>query len=99
MDTTTINNHDPLFLCGAKDAHHLMEIWTAFVRIKMGRDFIEDAGAAIRHGPHDIEQDATGDATPAVILLSGLAFETLLGMDLALAQRAGGQEVCTPLSL
>jgi hypothetical protein len=67
-----------------------MDILTEFVGIKMGCDFIEDAGGAILHRANDIEQDATANATPAAVLLPGLAFETLLGVDLALAQRADG---------
>ena len=45
------------------------------------------------HRADDIEQDAAGDATPATVGLPGLTFEPLLGIDLALAQRVGGQAV------
>jgi hypothetical protein len=40
-----------------------------------------------------MEQHAASDATPAAVLIPGLAFETLLGVDLALVQWAHGQAV------
>ena len=85
VDTTAIDHHDHLFVGRAKEAHHLMNILTEFVGIKVGDDFIEDAGGSVLHRPNDIEQDAAGDPAPTVVLLPRLTFETLLGVDVALA--------------
>jgi hypothetical protein len=98
VNTTAIDHHHHLFSRGAKDVHHLVDILTEFVGIKMGHNFIEDARGAILHRADDIEQDAAGDATPATVGLPGLTFEPLLGIDLALAQRAGGQTVALAAS-
>ena len=64
----------------------------------MGHDLVENPRGAILYSADDIEQDPTGDATPAAVLLPGLAFEALLGVDLALAQGAGGQAVALAAS-
>jgi len=93
VDATAIDHHHHLFLGGTKGVHHLVDILTEFVGINMGHEFIEDAGGTVLHGPNDIEQHAAGDATPVAVALPGLTFETLLGIDLALAQRTGGQAV------
>jgi hypothetical protein len=98
VDATAIDPPHPLFLGSAKGVHHLVDLLTEFVGIKMGHDFIEDARRAVLHGPNDIEQHPAGDAAPAAIPLPGLAFEALLGVDLALAQRAGGQAVALAAS-
>jgi hypothetical protein len=98
VDTTAIDHHDDFFLGGAKGVHHLVDVLTEFVGIKVGHDFIEDARGAILYRPYDIEQDATADATPAAVVPPGLAFETLLGVDLALAQGAGRQAVALAAS-
>jgi hypothetical protein len=93
MNATAIDHHDDLCLGGAKDAHHVMNILTEFVGIKMGYDLIEDARGAVLHGPNDLEQHASGDPTPAALLFPGLAFEALLSVDLALAQGASRQAI------
>ena len=93
VDATAIDHHDHLFLGGAKGVHHLMDILTEFVGIEMGHDLIEDARGTVLYGADDIEQYPAGDATPAAVLLPGLTFEAFLGVDLALAQRTGGQAV------
>lgn len=93
VNATAIDDHDHLFIGGAKDGHDLMDVLTEFDGIKMRGNFIEDAGGAILHRADDIEQDAAGDATPAAILLPGLALEALLGVNLALAQRTNGEAV------
>jgi len=93
VNATAIDHHHHLFPCGAKNVHHLMDILPEFVGIKVRHDFIEDARGAVLDRTDDIEQDATGDAAPAPVLQPGLAFEPLLGIDLALAQRASGQTV------
>src|SRR5215475_166764 len=98
VNTTAIDHHHHLFPRGAKDVHHLVDILTEFVGIKMGHNFIENARGAILHRADDIEQDAADDATPATVALPGLTFEPLLGIDLALAQRAGGQTVALAAS-
>ena len=93
VDATAIDYHHHLFVCGTKGVSHWVDVLTEFVGIKLGHEFIEDARGAVLHRPHDMEQHPTGDATPAAVALPGLAFETLLGVDLPLAQRAGGQTV------
>ncbi len=98
MNATAIDYHDHLFLGGAKDVHHLVDILTEFVGIKVGHDFIEDARGAVLYGADDIEQYPAGDATPAAVVLPGLTFEAFLGIDLALAQWAGGQTVALAAS-
>lgn len=98
VNTTAIDHHHHLFSPGAQEVHHLVNILTEFVGIKMGHDFIEDARGAILHRADDIEQDAAGDATPATVGLPGLTFEPLLGIDLALAQRVSGQTVALAAS-
>ena len=90
VDATAIDHHHHLFLGRTKSVHHLVEILTEFVGIKVGHEFIEDVRGAVLHRPHDMEQHAAGDTTPAAVALPGLTFETLLGIDLALTQRAGG---------
>ena len=98
VHTTALAHHHHLFSRGAKDVHHLVDILTEFVGIKMGHNFIEDARGTLRHRADDIEQDAAGEATPATVGLPSLTFEPLLGIDLALAQRAGGQTVALATS-
>ena len=98
VDATAIDPHDHLFLGGTKDAHHLMDILTEFVGIEMGHDFVEDARGPVLYSADDIEQDPAGNATPAAVLLPRLTFEALLGVDLALAQGAGGQAVALAAS-
>lgn len=93
VNATAIDHHNYLFIGCAKDVHHLVDVVAEFDGIKMGHDFIEDPGGAVLNGPDDIEQDATGDPTPAAVLLPDLAFEALLGVDLALAQGASGQAI------
>lgn len=98
VDATAIDDHHHLFLGGAKNMHHLMDILTKFVGIEMGHDFIEDARGSVLYSADDIEQDPAGDATPAAVRLPGLTFEAFLGIDLALAQWAGGQTVALAAS-
>lgn len=47
MDPTPVNDHHDLFLGGAEDCHHLVDIVTQVLRIEVGHDFIEDFRGAI----------------------------------------------------
>ena len=98
VHTTAIDHQHHLFSRGAKDVPHLVEILTECVGIKMGHNCIEDARGAILHRADDIEQAAAGEAPPATIGPPGLTCEPLLGIDVALAQRAGGQTVALAAS-
>jgi hypothetical protein len=42
VDATAIDDHDHLFAEAAKEGHHLMDILTKSLRIKLGDDLIED---------------------------------------------------------
>ena len=86
MDATAIGYHYHVFPRVTKDAHHLMDVLTKFLRIEMRHDFVEDAGGAILHGANDMEQDPAGDPTPGAVLLPRMAFERLLVFDLAWTQ-------------
>ena len=88
MDPAAIDDHHDLFAGFTEGRHHLMEILTQLLGIKVGHDFIEDFGGAILDGPNDTQQHAAGDATPRAILQPRLAFEGLSAFDLTLAQRA-----------
>ena len=87
VDATAIDHHHHLFLGRTKSVHHLVDILTEFVGIKMGHKFIEDARGTVLHGPHDMEQHTASDTTPAAVALPGLTFETFLDIDLALTQQ------------
>ena len=71
--------------------HHLVDILTEFVGIKMGHNFIKDARGAIWTAPMTSSKTPLVMRLPATVGLPGLTFEPLLGIDLALAQRVGGQ--------
>jgi hypothetical protein len=91
MNATPIDDHHDVFPGVAKDVHDLMEILAKFLRIKMGHDLIEDAGGTVLHGADDREQHAARDAAPGAVTQPGLAFEGLVTVDLALAQRPCGE--------
>jgi hypothetical protein len=93
MDATAVDDHDDLFARSPKDPHDLMEILAQLLGIKMGHDFIEDAGSAILDCPNDTKQHAAGNAAPGAITPPRLAFEGLLAFDLALAQGACRQAI------
>lgn len=93
MNPTAIDDHDDLFAGFAKDGHHLMEILTQLLGIKVRHNFIEDFGGAILDGANDAEQHATGDTAPGVIAFPRLAFEGFSLVDLARAQRTCPQAI------
>jgi len=93
MDAAAIDDHHPLFAGFAEDCHHLMEILTQLLGIKVRDDFIEDFGSAILDSADDAEQHAAGDTAPRAVLPPRLPFVTFLLFDLALAQRACGQAI------
>src|SRR5262249_8455719 len=86
MDAAAIDDHHDLFAGFTEDRHHLMDILTQLLGIKMWHDFIEHFGGPILDGANDAEQHPTGDAAPGAILSPGLAFEGLLAFNLALAR-------------
>ena len=90
VDTTAIGDHHHLLATRPKDAHHLMDILAVFMGIKMGHDLVDNPRGAIRHRADDVKQYPTTDATPAAMLLPGLAFETLLRVDLVSTQGMQG---------
>jgi hypothetical protein len=93
MDAAPIDDHHHLFAGFAEDRHHLMEILTQLLGIKVRHDFIKDFRGAILDSTNHAEQHAARDATPGAILHPRLAFEAFFAFDLALAQRAGGQAI------
>src|SRR5262245_28522396 len=86
MDPAAIDDHHDLLASFAEDGHHLMDILSQLLSIKVGHDFIEDFGGPILDRPNDAEQHPTGDAAPGTILHPCLAFAGLLTFDLTLAQ-------------
>src|SRR5215472_7701672 len=91
MDPAAIDDHHDLFAGFTEGRHHLMDVLTQLLGIKVGHDFIEDFGGAILDGPNDTQQHAAGDPTPGAIAHPRLPFEGLLAFDLALAQGAYGE--------
>jgi len=91
MDPAAIDDHHDFFAGCAEDRHHLMQILTQLLGLKVRHDCIEDFGGAIRHRATNAEQHAAGDAAPGAILPPGLAFQGLLAVDVALAQGAYGK--------
>jgi hypothetical protein len=86
MDAAAIDDHHDLFAGFTEDRHHLMDILTQLLGIKVWHDFIEDFGGPILDGANDAEQHAAGDAAPGARLHPRLAFAGFLAFDLALAQ-------------
>src|SRR4029453_14096017 len=86
MDPAAIDDHHDLCAGFPEDRHHLMEILTQLLGIKVWHDFREDFGGPILDGAHDAEQHAAGDAAPGAILPPRLACAGFLACDLALAQ-------------
>ena len=93
MDATAIDHHNDFFPDLTEDSHDLMHILPKVLRIKMGRNFIEDPRGAVLHSANDMEQYPIGDATPGAIVCPGLSFERLFPFDLAVAQGACGQPI------
>ena len=91
MNPTAIDDHHDLFVRFTEGRHHLMDVLTQFLGIKVGHDFIEDLGGAILDRADDAEQHATGDAAPRAILEPRLPFERFVAFDLTLTQGAGGK--------
>ena len=99
VDPAAIDDHHDLFVRFAEDRHHLVNILTQLLSIKVRHNFIEDFGGAILDRPQDAEQHAAGDAAPGAIVDPRLAFEGFVAFDLTLAQRACGEAGalgCTP---
>ena len=91
MDAAAIDDHHHLFAGFAEDCHHLMEILTQLLGIKVRDNFIEDFGGAVLDRAKHTEQHAARDTAPGAIAHPCLAFETLLAFDLAVAEGTRGQ--------
>ena len=91
MDPAPIDHHHDLFLGFPEGGHHLMEILAQLLGIKMRHNLIEHFGGPVLNRANDAEQHATGDTAPRTILQPRLAFETLVALALALAQRPWGE--------
>ena len=87
MHPAAIDDHHDVCAGLAESCHHLMEILAPFLGIKMGDDFREDFGGAIRHSAEDREQYPAGDAAPGAVAPPGLAFQGLRTFALTLTQR------------
>jgi hypothetical protein len=98
MDATAIGSHHHVFPRVPKEAHHLMDVWTKFLRIAMRHDFVEDTGSAILHSANDIEPDPAGDTTPGAVRLPRLAFESLWVFALAWTQGTCRQAIALGVS-
>ena len=93
MDPAAIDDPHDLFAGFAAGRHHVMEIWTQLLGIKVRHDLIEDFRGAILDGADDAEQHAAGDATPRAVLSPCRPLAAFFLFHLALAQRACGQAI------
>jgi hypothetical protein len=91
MDPAAIDHHHDLFISFAEGGHYLMDILAKILAVKMGHEFIEEAGGPILYGANHMEQHASGDATPGALAHPDLAFAAFLAFDLAPTQRVCGQ--------
>ena len=67
MDPAAVDDHHDLFPSSAESRHHLMEIVTKLLGIKVRHDFLADFRRTILHCSNDTEQHATGDPAPGTI--------------------------------
>ena len=93
MAPTAIDDQHALWVRFAEGRHHLMQILTPLLSIKVRHDFVEDFGDAILDRANDAESHPAGDADPGTILHPRLVFAGLLAVDVALAQGAGGEAI------
>jgi hypothetical protein len=83
-----LDHHHHLFAGFAEDRHHLREIWSQLLGIKVRHDFREDFGGPLLDRPNDTQQHATRDTAPGARAHPRLPCERLLAFDLSLTQRA-----------
>ena len=93
MDATAIPHHAHLFPCAATERHHLRDIVAQPLSLTMGNDLKEDFRRPLLDRTKHAQQHTTGYAAPAPVAQPGLAFEGLLALNLAPAQRAYGQAI------
>ena len=86
VDPATIDDHHDLFVRFAEDCHHLVNILSQLLGIKVRHNFIEDFGSTILDRSQDAEQHTARDPAPRAIAEPRLAFEGFLTFDLILAQ-------------
>ena len=91
MNPAAIDHHHDLFISFAEGGHYLMDILAKILAVKMGHDFIEEAGGPILYGANHMEQHASGDATPGALAHPDPTFAAFLAFDLAPAQGVCGQ--------
>ena len=91
VDPATIDDHHDLFVRFAEDCHHLVNILSQLLGIKVRHDFIEDFGSTILDRSQDAEQHTARDPAPGAIAEPRLAFEGFITFDLTLAQGTSGQ--------
>src|SRR2546426_8177585 len=91
MDPAAIDDHHDLFVRFAAGRHHLMQILAQLLSITVRHNFREDFGGPVLDRPYDTQQHAARHTVPRAIRQPCLAFETLVALDLTLAQRARGQ--------
>lgn len=99
VDATAIDDHHHLFPSGCKCGHHLMDILSKPLSIKLWDDLIVDFGCTVLDRPNDTEQDAARDPVPGAIASPGVAFEGFLMLDLSPSQRAHGEAVALGMAV
>jgi hypothetical protein len=91
MAPTASDPHEDRCPGGAKEAHHLMEIVAAFLRLKMGDNCIADPRGPRLPGAKNCEHPPAGEATPGALRRPRLALERLVAVALARAEGPGRQ--------
>src|SRR6516162_9237023 len=91
VDPAAIGDHHDLFAGGAEGGHHLVDILAQLLRITVRDNFIEDSGGAVLDRPQHTEHHAARDPAPGAMTPPRLACEAFVALDLALAERTGGQ--------
>src|SRR5215510_3037806 len=91
VDPAAIDDHHDLFAGFAEDCHHLVNILSQLLGIKVRHNFIEDFGSTILDCPQDAEQHTARDPAPGAIASPRLAFEGFIAFDLTLTQGTSAQ--------
>ena len=91
VDPAAIDDHHDLFVRFAEDCHHLVNILSQLLGIKVRHNFIEDFGSTILDRPQDAEPHTARAPAPGAIAEPRLAFEGFIACALTLAQGTRGQ--------
>ena len=100
MAPTAIDDQHALWVRFAEGRHHLMQILTPLLSIKVRHDFVEDFGGAILDRANDAESHPAGDADPGTILHPRLVFAGLLAVDFPCVRftpAPSGGQIASPL--